>query len=236
MQVGLWPPGSCFQALSPCPHPLPPTCRSFSAVGLFLGFLVKASLRKWWKFWVLVGTRAPRPRSALMQGILPTAPCWHSRGLREVCPGKGQPEARGRRPEQHCCGDAEAPPSTTTVHTSHGPEMRPGPLPQMVCRIPEGRALEAAPWELADGSSTPLRTDRKGGPSKKHGPHQRVLSLSLGGWKLLLDMSIKALRTAEGQELRVNRTPGVRQGASVQLTSWGAGGREGAAARPAQWL
>lgn len=24
-------------------------------------------------------------------------------------------------------------------------------------------------------------------------PHQRVLSLSLGGWKLLFDMSIKAL-------------------------------------------
>ena len=41
--------------------PLPLTCRSFSAVGLFLGFLVKASLRKWWKFWVLVGTRAPPP-------------------------------------------------------------------------------------------------------------------------------------------------------------------------------
>lgn len=40
-------------------HPLPPTCRSFSAVGLFLGFLVRASLRKWWKFWVLVGIKAP---------------------------------------------------------------------------------------------------------------------------------------------------------------------------------
>lgn len=43
--------------------PPSPTCRSFSAVGLFLGFLVKASLRKWWKFWVLVGTRAPHPQT-----------------------------------------------------------------------------------------------------------------------------------------------------------------------------
>lgn len=29
------------------------TCRSFSAVGLFFGFLVKASLTKWWKLFVL---------------------------------------------------------------------------------------------------------------------------------------------------------------------------------------
>lgn len=32
-----------------------------------------------------------------------------------------------------------------------------------------------------------------------------------------------------------HRALGVRRGASIQLTSWGAGGREGAAARPARW-
>lgn len=60
VQISPWPPGPCSQASSPRPCPLPPTCRSFSAVGLFLGFLVKASLRKWWKFWVLVGTGGPQ--------------------------------------------------------------------------------------------------------------------------------------------------------------------------------
>lgn len=67
------------------------------------------------------------------------------------------------------------------------------------------------------------------------GSHQRVLSLSLGGWKLLLDMSIKALWRAQGQESRVSRALGVRQGAGIQLTSWGEGGIEGAATLPAQW-
>lgn len=30
------------------------TCSSFSAVGLFFGFLVRASLTKWWKLFVLL--------------------------------------------------------------------------------------------------------------------------------------------------------------------------------------
>lgn len=50
----------------------------------------------------------------------------------------------------------------------------------------------------------------KGAPARDVGPHQRVLSLSLGGWKLLLDMSIKALWKSKGQEMRVNRALGVR--------------------------
>ena len=29
------------------------TCSSFSAVGLFFGFLVRANLTKWWKLFVL---------------------------------------------------------------------------------------------------------------------------------------------------------------------------------------
>lgn len=80
-QVGPWPPGPCFQASSPLPlplplpHPLPPTCRSLSAVGLFLGFLVKASLRKWWKFWVLVGTRAPTPQAQVSPHAGHSATC-----------------------------------------------------------------------------------------------------------------------------------------------------------------
>lgn len=53
-------PAICTSPLSQ-PHDWPPlTCRSFSAVGLFLGFLVNANLRKWWKFWVLVGTKVPQ--------------------------------------------------------------------------------------------------------------------------------------------------------------------------------
>lgn len=129
-QVGLWPPGplSSMEPLPPPPAPAPPpTCRSFSAVGLFLGFLVKASLRKWWKFWVLVGTRAPRPTSALRQGILPTAPCCHSRGVCWACPRKGQPEARAAGLSNTAVATwklpHQQPPSTPAI----APRCAPGP-------------------------------------------------------------------------------------------------------------
>lgn len=65
-------------------------------------------------------------------------------------------------------------------------------------------------------------------------PHQRVLSLSLGGWKLLFDMSIKALGRMQTHGSKVSRGS-VRQGACAKLTSWGAGGTAVAVARPAQW-
>lgn len=45
-QLGSWLPVPASEHQAPCSTLLPPTCRSFSAVGLFLGFLVKASLRK----------------------------------------------------------------------------------------------------------------------------------------------------------------------------------------------
>lgn len=39
------------------------TCRSFSAVGLFFGFLVRASLTKWWKLFVLFGRKKNNKRN-----------------------------------------------------------------------------------------------------------------------------------------------------------------------------
>lgn len=212
-------PGHCSPAPSPPPQPLPPTCRSFSAVGLFLGFLVKASLRKWWKFWVLVGTRAPhpRPRLALRRASCQLPPATTA----EAHPGRSQSGAEGSWLEQYRCCDMAARPSSPSALL---------PRPH---QVPPADEL----WGPREGRAPPPPRDlaARGPQQGDVGAHQRVLSLSLGGWKLLLDMSIKALWRAQGQGSRVSRTLGVRRGASVQLTSWGAGGTEGAAARPARW-
>lgn len=123
-----------------------------------MGFLVRASLRKWWKFWVLVGTKAPPAQTQ----------------------GKLCKEASCQLPQLATKGAAAW--SVLLLHhrsasiTSHqscavSPHPRPtaysGNQAQSLASLcPMGAWLE---------------------------PHQRVLSLSLGGWKLLFDMSIKAL-------------------------------------------
>lgn len=124
-----------------------------------MGFLVKASLRKWWKFWVLVGTRAPRPQTQVSPHVGHPA-C--SRGGSLL-----QEEARPR-PRAAVLGNPAvvtrqllAPPSLTICPSSlptRVPAQGQGrPLPQMVHERGECRAPQVAPWELAEGSPPPWR-------------------------------------------------------------------------------
>lgn len=47
------------------------TCRSFSAVGLFFGFLVSANLTKWWKLFVLFDRKTNKKK----EKVLPVWSC-----------------------------------------------------------------------------------------------------------------------------------------------------------------
>jgi hypothetical protein len=132
-EVAPCPPGLVFESQVPS-HPLPPTCRSLSAVGLFLGFLVRASLRKWWKFWVLVGTKAPPTH--------PPKPKLSSAKKHPVgCPRRLPKEEQLGQ----CCRCAiEDPPSQAT-----SPSFPPCPLPTVETKVnlgqkplPHGTRLE----------------------------------------------------------------------------------------------
>lgn len=127
-----------------------------------------------------------------MKGILPPVPCRHSRKVCWACPGRSQPKAKGSRPGQCCYYDTEALPSST-ICLLPCPQL-PGPLPQMACGGPERvKLLKLHPGSWQKAPPPPCRLAEKGTPIRDTGSHQRLLSLSLGGWKLLLDMSIKAL-------------------------------------------
>lgn len=195
-------PAICTSPL-PQPHDRPPlTCRSFSAVGLFLGFLVKANLRKWWKFWVLVGTRVPQflrqvSRRAWARPEVP--PCKERGGLQGF-PHNGPPSQLPAFFPSHSAlskgpsGEASGIPGPVEAIPRTWPKGGLSP----VCLVSQLGRLETAFGHEHQGPVRSTRPEVKG--------HQRSL----------------------GDQARGG-------GLSTQLTSWGAGGRGGAGARPARW-
>lgn len=167
-----------------------------------------------------------------MQGILPPVPCCHSRRVCWACPGRSQP--MGSWPERRCYYNMEALPSSTICPSSLPAASRALPTDGL-WRPREDKALEAAPWELAEGSSTPVQTGWKGDPYKGHGFSPVTLVSQLRWLEAALGHEHQGPAEAQGQESRVSRAFGVRQRASVRPTSWGAGGIKGAAARQARW-
>lgn len=205
-----------------------------------MGFLVKASLRKWWKFWVLVGTRAPRPQTQVSPHVGHPA---SSRGGSLL-----QEEAR-LRPRAAVLGNPAvvtrqllAPPSLTICPSSlptrvPGPRAGAGPSHRW-----STKAESAGLLRLHPGSWLKVLRPRgdcwKGGPSRACGPSPASLVSQPG--RLEATLRHKHQGPVESTEVRGQGQQGPRGQArgqvSVQRTSWGADGIEGAAARPARWL
>lgn len=136
-----------------------------------------------------------------MQGVLPAALPPLQRRL--LGPPKKEPaEAKGHWPSNAALrhsGSSTNPLPFFPDHAGSSTHRRTRPLTQMVCSSPERTGLLGFPPGVGRGCLSTMGLTEKGVPAAGCGPYQRVLSLSLGGWKLLFDMSIRALWRARGQ-------------------------------------
>lgn len=147
--------------LCPPKPPVPPplTCSSLAAVGRFLGFLVSASLRNWWKLGDLEG-------GGVMGGPrTPNTPSSHPL----------HPKFPPHTPDVPWIPT----PSTPNIHCSPLHPKHPSRTPNILPAPPPG--------------SHPLHPKYLLMPPLHPKTHHRLFSFNLGGWKLLLAISISAL-------------------------------------------